>query len=139
MKPVLVILFGMILFCVVVYQASESISKLTDEKNMAESRLYNTEHIKGEVVEKQDKSYVKKEGYALLFGGGERKVEDYQVKINYDKGKYKTIKIDEQQYLNVNKSDIMNIVIDNEDNTVKYNLKDKEDKKIYEDSKKVVK
>ncbi|MEB7678009.1 hypothetical protein NGB25_12950 [Staphylococcus saprophyticus] len=139
MKPVLVILFGMILVCALVYQVSDSLLKLTDEKNMAESRLYNTEHIKGEVVEKQDKSYVKKEGYALFFGGGERKVEDYQVKLKYDKDKYKTIKIDEQQYLNVNKSDIMNIVIDTEDNTIKYNLKDKEDKEIYEDSKKKVK
>lgn len=139
MKPVLTILFGMTLFCLLVYQASDSLLKLTDEKNMAESRLYNTEHIKGEVVEKQDKSYIKKEGYALLFGGGERKVEDYQVKLKYDKDKYKTIKIDEQQYLNVNKSDIMNIVIDTEDNTIKYNLMDKEDKEIYEDSKKKVK
>lgn len=138
MKHLAAILFGMILFCIVVHQANVIISKATDEKHIAESNLKNTEHIQGEVIEKNDKSYMKKEGYALLSGGGEKKVEDYQVKINYDKGKYKTIKIDEQQYLNVNKSDIMNIVIDNEDNTVKYNLKDKEDKKIYEDSKKAV-
>lgn len=111
----------------------------TDEKNMAENSLKNTEHIKGEVIEKKDKSYMKKEGYALFMGGGERKIEDYQIKLKYDKEKYKTIKIDENDYLNVNKEDVMNIVVDNENNTIKYDLKEKEDKKTYEHFKKVVK
>lgn len=110
----------------------------TDEKNMAENSLKNTEHIKGEVTEKTDKSYMKKEGYVLFSGGGERKIEDYQIKIRYGNEQYKTIKLKENEYLDINKSDKLNIVIDSEDHSIKYNLDDDNDRKEYERYKKEI-
>lgn len=111
---------------------------LNDKENMAELHLMNTEHIKGEVVEKKDKSYIKKEGSVLFIGGGEKKVEDYEVKVRYDKTQYKTIKVTENQYLDINKADQLNIVIDSEDHSIKYDLDDDVERERYESYKKEI-
>lgn len=109
---------------------------LNDKKTVAEINLMNTEHIQGEVIEKKDKSYIKKEGSVLLIGGGERKVEDYEIKVKYDKTRYKTIKLKENEYLDINESDKLNIIIDSEDHSIKYNLDDNNDREKYESYKK---
>lgn len=126
----------MVMFTLLLLRINNFVS---DKENMAELHLMNTEHIQGEVVEKKDKSYIKKDGSVLFIGGGEKKVEDYEVKIKFGKEQYKTIKAKENEYLDINKSDKLNVVIDSNDNSIKYNLDDKYDREIYESYKKELK
>lgn len=126
----------MVMFTLLLLRINNFVS---DKENMAELNLMNTEHIQGEVVEKKDKSYIKKDGSVLFIGGGEKKVEDYEVKIKFGKEQYKTIKAKENEYLDINKSDKLNVVIDSNDNSIKYNLDDKYDREIYESYKKELK
>ena len=58
-----------------------------EQKKVAEWRLANTQEIQGTVVSKSDKSYIKKEGSVLFVGGGEKKVENYEMKIQYESAK----------------------------------------------------
>ncbi|RIM90981.1 hypothetical protein BU104_12680 [Staphylococcus xylosus] len=110
-----------------------------EQKQVAEWRLANTQEVQGTVVSISDKAYIKKEGSVLFVGGGEKKVENYEMKIQYEKNKFKTIKIKEKQYLNYNKEDDIGIVIDKSNNEVKYDLQDKYDKEEYEKCKKILK
>ncbi|MGW7813709.1 hypothetical protein ACWEUB_12865 [Staphylococcus xylosus] len=110
-----------------------------EQKQVAEWRLANTQEVQGTVVSISDKSYIKKEGSVLFVGGGEKKVENYEMKIQYEKNKFKTIKIKEKQYLNYNKEDDIGIVIDKSNNEVKYDLQDEYDKEEYEKCKKILK
>ncbi|WP_440868064.1 hypothetical protein [Staphylococcus shinii] len=109
-----------------------------EQKQVAEWRLANTQEIQGTVVSKSDKSYIKKEGSVLFIGGGEKKVENYEMKIQYEKDKFKTIKIKEKQYLNYNEEDDIGIVIDKSNNEVKYDLQDEFDREEYEKCKQLV-
>lgn len=115
-------------------------SKTPNEEQIkvAEWRLANTQEIQGTIVSKSDKSYIKKEDSVLFMGGGERKVENYQLKIQYGDHNFKTIKVEEKDYLNSNNNDNISIVIDKGNNEIKYNLQDKEDKKIYEECKRLI-
>lgn len=109
-----------------------------EQKQVAEWRLANTQEIQGTVVSKSDKSYIKKEGSVLFIGGGEKKVENYEMKIQYEKNKFKTIKVKEKQYLNYNEEDDIGIVIDKSNNEVKYDLQDKFDREEYKKCKQLV-
>lgn len=103
-----------------------------EQRKVAEWRLADTEEVKGTIVSKNDESYIKKEDSILLMGGGERKVENYQLKIQYGDHNFKTIKVEEKDYLNYNESDDVDMIIDKNNNKMKYNLQDKDDKKTYE-------
>lgn len=109
-------------------------SKTPNEEQIkvAEWRLADTEEVKGTIVSKNDESYIKKEDSILFMGGGERKVENYQLKIQYGDHNFKTIKVEEKDYLNYNESDDVDMIIDKNNNKMKYNLQDKDDKKTYE-------
>ncbi|WP_436941651.1 MULTISPECIES: hypothetical protein [Staphylococcus] len=109
-----------------------------EQKQVAEWRLANTQEIQGTVVSKSDKSYIKKEGSVLFIGGGEKKVENYEMKIQYEKNKFKTIKVKEKQYLNYNEEDDIGIVIDKSNNEVKYDLQDEFDREEYKKCKQLV-
>ncbi|QDW90442.1 hypothetical protein DWB98_13420 (plasmid) [Staphylococcus xylosus] len=109
-----------------------------EQKQVAEWRLANTQEIQGTVVSKSDKSYIKKEGSVLFIGGGEKKVENYEMKIQYEKNKFKTIKVKEKQYLNYNEEDNIGIVIDKSNNEVKYDLQDEFDREEYKKYKQLV-
>ncbi|WP_432721599.1 hypothetical protein [Staphylococcus shinii] len=109
-----------------------------EQKQVAEWRLANTQEIQGIVVSKSDKSYIKKEGSVLFIGGGEKKVENYEMKIQYEKNKFKTIKVKEKQYLNYNEEDDIGIVIDKSNNEVKYDLQDEFDREEYKKCKQLV-
>ena len=109
-------------------------SKTPNEEQIkvAEWRLADTEEVKGTIVSKNDESYIKKEDSILFMGGGERKVENYQLKIQYGDHNFKTIKVEEKDYLNYNESDDVDMIIDKNNNKMKYTLQDKDDKKTYE-------
>ncbi|MDG0844461.1 hypothetical protein M4L39_13665 [Staphylococcus equorum] len=109
-----------------------------EQIKVAEWRLANTQEIQGIVVSKNDKSYIKKEDTILFMGGGERKVENYQLKIQYGDHNFKTIKVKEKDYLNNNKNDNINIVINEGNNEIKYNLQDQNDKEVYTKYKRLV-
>lgn len=109
-----------------------------EQKQVAEWKIANTQEIQGTVVSKSDKSYIKKEGFVLFIGGGEKKVENYEMKIQYEKNKFKTIKVKEKQYLNYNEEDDIGIVIDKSNNEVKYDLQDEFDREEYEKCKQLV-
>lgn len=109
-----------------------------EQKQVAEWKLANTQEIQGTVVSKSDKSYIKKEGSVLFIGGGEKKVEKYEMKIQYGKNKFKTIKVKEIQYLNYNEEDDIGIVIDKSNNEVKYDLQDEFDREEYKKCKQLV-
>ncbi|WP_440862459.1 hypothetical protein [Staphylococcus shinii] len=109
-----------------------------EQKQVAEWRLANTQEIQGTVVSKSDKSYIKKEDSVLFIGGGEKKVENYEMKIQYEKNKFKTIKVKEKQYLNYNEEDDIGIVIDKSNNEVKYDLQDEFDREEYKKCKQLV-
>lgn len=138
MKSLIFLLIGACLFFAIASYIHTSLEELTDENRHAKSALESTEEVKGIVIEKDDKSYMKKEDSFLFVGGGERKIEDYQLKVKYQTDKFKTIKVEEKNYLNYNKSDDIDIVIDTNSNEIKYNLQDKEDKKIYEEYKRLI-
>lgn len=109
-----------------------------EQKQVAEWKIANTQEIQGTVVSKSDKSYIKKEGSVLFIGGGEKKVENYEMKIQYEKNKFKTIKVKEKQYLNYNEEDDIGIVFDKSNNEVKYDLQDEFDREEYEKCKQLV-
>lgn len=141
---ILSILFSITIISVMttsMLSALESIDKdkpNKEQKQVAEWRLANTQEIQGTVVSKSDKSYIKKEGSVLFIGGGEKKVENYEMKIQYEKNKFKTIKVKEKQYLNYNEEDDIGIVIDKSNNEVKYDLQDEFDREEYKKCKQLV-
>lgn len=58
------------------FRSLNELSDLTDENKQAERIMDSTEEVKGVVKNKEDKSYMKREGSFLFIGGGETKVDN---------------------------------------------------------------
>lgn len=106
----------------------------TDENKQAERIMDSTEEVKGVVKNKEDKSYMKREGSFLFIGGGETKVDNYLADIKMNDN-IKTIKLSEDQYISLNKGNKVDLVIDKENHEIEYDLSDIEDKRMYEKQK----
>ncbi|MBM6639467.1 hypothetical protein [Staphylococcus xylosus] len=138
------LLFSMIIMTIIVTSMLNTLDgekknkPSAEQRTVAEWKLANTQEIQGTVHSKSDKSYIKKEDSVLFIGGGEKKVENYEMKIQYEKNKFKTIKVKEKQYLNYNEEDDIGIVIDKSNNEVKYDLQDEFDREEYKKCKQLV-
>lgn len=116
------------------FRSLNELSDLTDENKQAERIMDSTEEVKGVVKNKEDKSYMKREGSFLFIGGGETKVDNYLADIKMNDN-ITTIKLSEDQYINLNKGNKVDLVIDKENHEIEYDLTDIEDKKMYEKQK----